>query len=372
MEGHLVFWLWLTQISGVGARTCKKLLESFRSPRTVYEASEEELREIPGIGKSIATVIRKHRSLKHAEESLAEVLKHGAKLLTISDERYPRAVKELPSAPMILYYKGTLRKERGIAIIGARRCTHYAKRVTSEAAHYLATNNIPVISGLAKGVDGYAHTACIKSGGYTLAFLGHGVDVCYPKEHHELMEGISEHGAVLSQFPLGTPPRRSNFPKRNQLMSAWAEKILVVEASLQSGALITAKFAKELRRPIYAVPGNIYSKENRGTNTLILEGATPYLTPEQLVDLYAQARKSEPSTMAGSSNVPVAQSVSHLPQESSLIEQEVLETIGSTPLSIEHLTQLVSMKPSNLSEILTIMQLDRKIKLLPGGFVARS
>ncbi len=376
MQDDLVFWLWLTQVRGVGAKTSKKLLERFASPRAVYDASEEELLTISCIGQKLAGAIREHRSLRAAEELLAKAAKHDVQVLTIWDTCYPLAVKNLPNAPIILYYKGTLRQERGIAIIGARRCTQYAKRVTSEAAHYLATNNIPVISGLAKGVDGYAHTACLKAGGYTLAFLGHGVDTCYPREHHYLMEAIIEHGAVISQFPLDTPPHRSNFPKRNHLISAWAEKLLVVEASPQSGALITAESAKRLGRTIYAVPGSIYSRESVGTNTLILEGAKPYLTPTQLV---AASTPVQPtfSTKTRSLYSSIAQQPTPgVPQKNSSLEQEVLKIVGSSVLGVEELAlrlgQLTSTNNKTFFETLTMMQLDGKIKLLPGGFVSQA
>ena len=376
MRDDLVFWLWLTQVRGVGAKTSKKLLEHYATPRAVYDASAEELLTISGIGQKLAGAIREHRSLTTAEELLAKVAKHDAQVLTIWDTCYPLAVKNLPNAPIILYYKGTLRQERGIAIIGARRCTPYAKRVTSEAAHYLASNNIPVISGLAKGVDGYAHTACLKAGGYTLAFLGHGVDACYPTEHHDLMEAIIEHGAVISQFPPDTPPHRSNFPKRNHLMSAWAEKLLVVEASPQSGALITTESAKELGRPVYAVPGSIYSRESMGANTLILEGATPYLTPTQLVAISTSVQPTFSTKARSLSSSTAGQPAPGSPQGNSPIEQEVLKIVGSSALGVEELAlrlgQLTFTNKKTLFETLTMMQLDGKIKLLPGGFVSQA
>jgi len=177
----------------------------------------------------------------------------------------------------------------GIAIVGSRRCTDYGKRLTVEVAEFLAQNNIPIISGMAKGIDGYAHTACLKADGYTLAILGCGLDICYPKEHIELMQRIIERGAVISEYPPGTKPDANHFPMRNRLISAWCKKLLVVEAGEKSGSLLTAAYAKEQNRQVFAAPNNIYSRESIGTNKLIDEGAKIYLNPFQL--LLENARK---------------------------------------------------------------------------------
>lgn len=211
-------------IKGFGTQSCKKLLYTLGTPEKVYHATKSELLS-GGIGHALADVVISSRSLDRAERTLERMKKENIKLLAISDSLYPEKVKKLSKAPVILYYKGSMRKRSsGVAIVGARRCTDYGKKVTEEAASFLANHDVPVISGMAKGIDGYSHTACLKAGGYTLAFLGHGVDKCYPKEHQGLMEAVIANGAAISQYPPGTPVRQAYFPERNYLISAWADK----------------------------------------------------------------------------------------------------------------------------------------------------
>lgn len=230
-----------------------------------------------GVRDGTAEMVTGSRSLRAAEMLLEKTVKSGAKVLTIYDPLYPSWFKNLADAPVVLYYRGRVEAEsRGVAVIGARRCSEYGKKVVKEAAEFLAGNNIPVISGMAKGIDGYAHTACIRAGGKTYAFLGHGVDMCYPPEHRELMEAIIDNGIVISEYPPGIPAKQVHFPRRNYLISAWAQNLLVVEAGKNSGALLTAKIARELGREVFAVPNDIYSSESLGTNRLIADGAKVY------------------------------------------------------------------------------------------------
>ncbi|MCC5909729.1 MAG: DNA-processing protein DprA, partial [Clostridiaceae bacterium] len=277
------YWIWLSQLKGIGSITQKKLLEHFFSPEAIYDATKQQLMEVDGIGPALTEVI-KSSSLEKAEGILEKVNKGNIKILTYEDSFYPMKAKLYPEAPILLYYRGNLRQNSvGVGIVGARRCSAYGKEVTREAATFLAKNNIPVISGMAKGIDGYAHIACLKADGYTLAFLGSGVDICYPKEHDELMGRILEKGAILSEYPPGTKPKPEYFPKRNALISAWSEKLLVVEAGEKSGALITATLSEALHREVWAVPNTIYSQMGKGTNNLIASGAKIYLKPEQLM-----------------------------------------------------------------------------------------
>lgn len=185
----------------------------------------------------------------------------------------------------MLYYKGQIDSDSiGVAVVGSRRCTDYGKKVALEVGDILAKHNIIVVSGMAKGIDSYAHTACIKAGGKTIAILGCGVDIVYPKEHIKLMEKIIEHGAVVSEYPPGIKPNAKYFPRRNSLISAFSRKILIVEAAEGSGALITGKYGLEMNREVLAVPNDIYSTNSKGCNKLIYNGAKIYINPNQLID----------------------------------------------------------------------------------------
>lgn len=256
-----------------------------------------------------------------------------------------------------------------MGVVGARRCTNYGKEVVKEAVEYLASEKIPVISGMAKGIDSYAHTACLKAGGYTLAFFGNGVDICYPKEHRGLMENIIENGAVLSQFPPGTEPRPEYFPRRNALMSAWSEKLLVVEAGDNSGALITAQYTKELGRQVLAVPNQIYNQTGKGTNLLILKGAQIYLYPEQLLSDSKEeflmvgrniGSNKEKSSREYSNNEIFNRQLSEK-------EKKIIESILINSKTIEELSLSTGIKQVELLELLSILELEGIIETLAGG-----
>jgi DNA protecting protein DprA len=278
------YWIWLNQLRGIGPITQKKLLAHFKTPKRIYESSEDELLSGPGMGSALAESICEARSLDGAFCVLEQLHQQKMKVLGYDDPLYPDLAKAWPTAPLVLYYLGTIRKNSvGLGIVGSRRCSAYGKQVAVEAAELLAQKDIPVISGLAKGIDGYAHTACLKAGGYTIAFLGNGLDVCYPKEHRALQAAIIENGAVISRYLPGTKPRPEHFPQRNGLISSWSRKLLVVEAAEKSGALSTAQFAKALNREILVPPHEIYNVSGRGTNQLLENGATLYLKPAQLI-----------------------------------------------------------------------------------------
>lgn len=281
---HLLYWIWLTLIEGVGPKRQRSLLENFNLPIDIYKASLEEILKCDGIGTKTAENIIGKRSLEKAKYILEDTEKFGIKILTIKDDLYPEKAKNITEMATLLYYKGDLiNNSMGVGIVGARRCTDYGKMVTNEAASFLARENISVISGMAKGIDGYAHTSAIKEGGYNIAILGNGLDICYPPEHIELMRRIIENGALISEYPPGTPPNPRHFPKRNLIISAWSHKLLVIEAAQKSGSLITANYANTYNREVLALPDNIYNNESAGTNKLILDGATIYLDKKQLL-----------------------------------------------------------------------------------------
>ncbi|MDD3364625.1 MAG: DNA-processing protein DprA [Syntrophomonas sp.] len=377
------YWIWLRQISGIGAIIEKRLLERFKSPKVVYEACEEELLSVEGIGILLAKVIREHRSLDQAATSLEEAMNHDIKLLTYHDPLYPVSAKEYSEAPTLLYYKGQLIKNSiGVAIVGSRRCTEYGKEVAAEAAGFLAQNNISVISGMAKGIDGYAHTGCLKAGGYTIAFLGNGVDICYPMEHEELMAGIIETGAVISQYPPKTKPRPEYFPERNALISSWSQKVFVVEAAERSGALITAGFAKVQGKEVYALPHKIYNPTGRGANRLIAEGAHIYLHPSQLLpehnsiddDLDNELRDTLDGFPAKNGEI---QSLNRMKltnenpcktdRNLTNMEKKILSSLSFAPKTIEEIGVDTKIDQLQLIEVLSIMELEALIQTYPGG-----
>lgn len=245
------YWIWLSQIPYIGSVTANRLLQTFGNPEQIYHASEKEILELCNLSKKQLEMIMKNRSLDKAFEIMDKCKKNGIRILTIDDNLYPSKAR-VEDAPIVLYYKGNLKKiEQSVSIVGARRCSREARHAAIECAKEYATRDVTVISGMAKGVDSYAHTACIKSGGYTIAILANGLDICYPKEHDTLMEKIIETGVVLSEYPPGVQPSQYRFPRRNRLISAWSDEVVVIGAGHGSGALITAEYAKKYGRRVY-------------------------------------------------------------------------------------------------------------------------
>ena len=363
------YWVWLGLLKGTGPVIQKRLLGYFGDAESVYKASKSELMEVSGIGNTLSEII-KSTSLEGAKRTLEKADKLDIKILTYNDCLYNVKAKQCPHSPVILYYRGNLLPDSiGVGIVGARRCTEYGKEVVKEAAEYLANKKIPVISGMARGIDGYAHTACLRAGGYTLAFFGNGVDICYPKEHSELMDNIIENGAVLSQFPPGTRPKPEYFPRRNSLMSAWSKKLLVVEAGKNSGSLITAQYMEELGKEVLAVPNQIYNQTGKGTNFLILKGAGIYLYPEQLLP---DNEKEFPVMSRNIDSNKGEMSKTHndtkiFCRQFSEKEKKIIESISTNPKTIEELSQLTKINQIELLEQLSVLELEGIIETLAGG-----
>lgn len=223
------------------------------------------------------------KNLMHAEKIYDYCIKDDIHILKKYKENYPIQLNCYKNSPVVLYAKGILKESsNSVAIVGSRRCTEYGKKVTIELATELSKNNIPVISGLAKGIDGYSHTVAIKNDSYTIGVIGTGINICYPKEHIKLMETIFEKGLVLSQFAPGTKNVKQNFVKRNELIAMLAKKIVVIQAGKDSGALYTAKCGMKYNKEVFAVPNTIYNSFSLGTNELIFQGVKIYLNPKMI------------------------------------------------------------------------------------------
>lgn len=354
------YWIWLNEIKGIGPVIGKKLLEKFNTPENIFKASYDDLISVEGVGNKIAKTIveSKDKTMSRADSIIKKCIVNGIKILNMNDELYPLEVKKLKDSPILLYYLGNIRKEPlGVGIVGSRRCTDYGKRIAKEAAEFLCENNIPVISGMAKGIDGYSHTACVNAGRYTMAFLGCGVDIVYPKEHLKLMEKIIEIGAVVSEYPPGTEPDPKNFPKRNRLISAFSKKLLVIEASRSSGSLITAEFAKKYGRQVFAVPNNIFSTESIGTNELILNGSTIYVSSRQLLD----------KPLKNIENYEQNHQVQAINSfEIDPIEKLILNAVSKEPKTIDELNASINNTRTDILEKLSLMELQGKVRIFRG------
>jgi DNA processing protein len=264
----------LTRIDGLGIRGCHKLIEHFGSPQAAYMASLTEL-ESCGVPARVAQAIFAQDALKGAEREVEQVGKADCHLIAFDSEDYPPILKQIPDAPLLLYVRGDAKvlAQYAVAVVGSRRPSAYGSSVAHRLAHDLARRQLVVVSGLARGVDSAAHHGALEAQGKTVAVLGSGIDVIYPRENKRLADEIAKSGAVISEFPLGTGPTPENFPIRNRIISGLSLGVVVVEAAEYSGSLITARLALEQNREVYAVPGNITSAQSFGPNHLIKQGA---------------------------------------------------------------------------------------------------
>lgn len=251
----MIYWVWLTTVPDIGPVTANKLLKKFGKPEAVYHAAEKDLISVNQITKSQINRIVSNRSLESAKRILDRCDQQDIHILTQSDPCYPKRAKEPEDAPILLYYKGRLSAlDHTVGIVGARRCTQETKKQVIALTEACVDVGMTVISGMAKGVDSYAHTVCLEHGGHTIAVLGNGLDICYPKEHNSLMECIIQNGFVISEYPPGTPPARYHFPKRNRLISAWSDQLYAIAPGKGSGAWITVEYAKQYGKPVFANP----------------------------------------------------------------------------------------------------------------------
>ncbi|KLU60289.1 hypothetical protein CEB3_c31400 [Peptococcaceae bacterium CEB3] len=359
-----LYWLWLSEQKGIGPVTLRKLVRVFGSPQGVYEASPRDL-EISGLRSGLARSFALNRSLERANQIEEAMKRQNVRLLTFMDPAYPQHLNTVSNLPALLYYKGIVIDTReSVGIVGSRRCTSYGKQVAAEASAYLAGAGVTVVSGMAKGIDSYAHTACLKNDGYTLALVANGPDICYPPENTSLMEEIIKRGAVVSPYPPGTRPRQEYFPLRNRLLAAWVDKLLVVEAAERSGALITANYAVQRKRRVFAVPNSIYSPESMGTNRLLLEGAEVYLEPAQLVNSGMPTVKGTVTESQTQVNRQEAAAISsHRRDEEPPSKERMILGKLNEPKAIVEFLELFSGDLSALMLFLCQMELEGKIKI---------
>ena len=247
----MVYWIWLTLLPFIGPVSIRRLLDKYGTPKVIYDADTMEIQASSVLSGRQKESILKHRSLENAETIIKECKRKDISIMCLQDPRYPSRAKEPEDAPAVIYYKGHFRNmDKTVGIVGARRCSQEAKRKAVSLAEEYTRKRITVISGMAKGIDSYAHTACLNLGGYTVAVAANGLDICYPSEHQKLMECIEKNGLLISEYPPGTIPTKYSFPRRNRLISAWSDKLIVIAPGKGSGAFITAQYEKKYGRDV--------------------------------------------------------------------------------------------------------------------------
>ncbi|MGB9813208.1 MAG: DNA-processing protein DprA [Thermovenabulum sp.] len=366
LEERRQLYISLNLIENIGYVRTKNLLNVYNNLKELRNAKKEELLKISNISYKIAEKIL--YSLKNINplKELEKANKIGAEIITIEDEGYPDLLKEIYDPPTVIYVKGKkdLLKQKGIAIVGTRKPTEYGKKVAEELARELAENNLSIVSGLAKGIDAFAHKGALKADGNTIAVLGTGIDIIYPFENKKLFEEISEKGVIITTFPIGTKPLPYNFPARNRVISGLSLGVIVVEAGEKSGALITADFALEQGREVFAVPGLIHSPMSKGPHKLIKQGAK--LT-ESAADILSELNIDY-------NFFDKKRTINNNKEELNLSEEEkqLLSCIEFTPIHKEVLILRTDLSPSKINEIILKLQLKGMISQIAGGYVIRN
>jgi DNA processing protein len=362
-------WVELSLVPGIGPKSFFKLLDHFGTPKNALRAPRSALERVPGLGAVVVEALR--RGCKpELEEALPLIEKHEVTVVTFNDPAYPERLKHIHTPPPLLYIKGDLLSadRNAVSIVGSRRATHYGKMVADRLAGDLARRGITVISGLAYGIDTAAHKGALAAGGRTIAVLGCGVDVIYPRANSKLYQQIISSGALMSEFPMGCQPDPAFFPVRNRVVSGLSLGTLVIEAPRKSGALITANHALEQGREVFAVPGNIYSPYSEGCHRLIKDGAK---LVENIYDIIGELENVlegvEFGGPAGSAHPE--QSVAPM----SANEKRIFNFLSMVPEHIDNIAEECDLRAAEVAGALMTLEIKGLVEQVPGKrFIRRA
>ncbi len=352
------YLLGLTLVPGLGSARIKLLLEHLGTAREVWSLTDGQIRALSLPSDVRDSFIESRKKIDLAKQ-LDMVSASKASLLTIEDFGYPPLLKEIYDPPIVLYVRGVLSASSSkIAVVGARLMTTYGHQVTESLTTELVANGLTIVSGLARGVDSMAHRTALRSGGQTIAVLGSGLNFIYPPENKHLAEEASNQGALISEFPIDSPPARGTFPSRNRIISGLSLGVVITEAGEDSGSLITANVAAEQGRLVFSVPGPINSRQSQGTNNLIKLGAK---LVTGVGDILEELKISQ--TSVGAEMVEIVGSNER--------ETKILSQLSLQPIHIDVLAKATKFAVSELGAMLTVMIISGKVADLGGSFYAR-
>ncbi len=351
---HLRYWIGFNRVAGIGPNRLRALLDYFGDIRTAWHAPSDELRSAGLDRRSLGNLLTA-RSTLDLDRELERVAAANAEILTWESPGYPRLLYEIHDPPPVLYVRGTITEEDAwaVAVVGTRRASNYGREAARRLSSALARSGVTIVSGLARGIDGEAHRAALDAGGRTIAVLGCGVDQIYPPEYRNLAYQITQHGALVSDYPIGTQPEGKNFPPRNRIISGLSLGVLVVEAGERSGALITADFAAEQGRDVFAVPGPIFRQSSMGTNRLIQDGAKMVTRPDDILEelnltmvaVQVEARQVLPTNET---------------------ETALLAHLSAEPVHVDDLGREVGLPIAEVSSTLALMELKGMVRQVGG------
>ena len=400
----LKYWVWLSSLSGVGPITAKKLLERFETVEKVFFARDEEYKDIPGINRREIEVLS-IKNIGAANKILSACEENNFRILTIQDAEYPARLQNIYDPPIVLYVRGRLPvidEEAAVALVGSRSCTPYGTRAAEKIGYELARHGLLVVTGLAKGIDSAAAKGALRGGGRVLGVLGCGLDIVYPSENKSLFEDVSSVGALISEYPPGSPAEASHFPIRNRIISGVSLGVAVIEAPKKSGALITAARALEQGRDVFALPGNVDAVSCEGSNLLLKEGALPLISADDIAMEYAGLFPAKIKIMAASKLVPLDKrgterlvesqadsgrttedakekvvdnykSVEYIDLGKLLSglegdERAICEAIGEDTVHVDEIIQKTALSVQAVLSALTILEINRRVEQYNGKY----
>ena len=361
MRDEYAPWLALGRVKGLGGVGFKTLAASFADPTEAFFASQAELEQVEGLHRDVIEGLVNFSGWLEVDNELRRVRAAGIDIVRFTSSGYPARLRMIADPPPILYIKGALvaEDERAVGIVGSRSASDYGRRVARDLARGLASLGFTVVSGMARGIDGAAHESALRAGGRTIAVLGSGVERPYPAEHDGLYQRICEHGAVISELPVGTRPLAFNFPARNRLISGLSLGVVVVEATEKSGSLITAAMALEQGREVFAVPGEAGASRSRGAHRLIRQGAKLVETVDDIIEEIAPqlARR-----VGGTTEVPART----LPLNAGENTRKIFTLLQDNPLQVDQVIERSGLAPAQVLEILLDLELLGFVRQSPG------
>lgn len=358
-------WLTLYLTPGLGPTGCKNLIDHFGSPASVLKASRQTLMTAPGRpNKKACEAIGRQDIRDAANQELARTAKAGISLLCWDDDDFPDRLLNIPDPPILLYVKGSTSSlsNPGVSIVGSRAASTYGLKMAETLAKQLACQGLTVISGLALGIDAAAHRGTLAAGGTTIAVLGCGLDVIYPSQNRKLFEVIPDHGAIVSEYPMGTSPDGFRFPARNRIISGLGLGVVVVEATQKSGSLITANLALDQGREVYAVPGRADSIKSTGTHRLLQAGAKLVLDVNDITSELLLSEKPTAQATSPNSLPPQKKSGADLNDE----EKKILTLLEVYPKTVDDVIVGSNLPVEKVNELLLILELKGLCEVLPG------
>ena len=354
---HLEACVALNMIPQMGPVRLRRLLDAFGSAEKILLARADQLAAIDGIPRALAENISRWQEFADPTAELKKAADLGARVITAEDAEYPSALREIHDPPIVLYVRGQLteRDRNAVAVVGSRKCSHYATESAKKLSFQMAYAGLTVASGLARGIDTAAHQGALAAKGRTIAVIGSGLGELYPPENAELADRIAASGAVVSEFPIDTKPDRQTFPIRNRIVTGLSFGVLVVEAGANSGALISANMAAEQGRTLYAVPGRIDAPAALGSNRLIQQGAKLVITVDDILDDLPLVFREKP-------DLPAAAPAVDLSPE----QQKILDAIGSEEMPLDSVIATSGLTAAVVSSTLLALEIRRLVKQLPG------